>query len=37
VSEEYCEKNCSHDKKICAFENGISVDQVINGIKTLIN
>jgi len=37
VSEEYCNKNCSADKKICAFENGISIEQVIDGIKTLLN
>ena len=37
VSEDYCNKNCSPDKTICCFENGISVEQVINGIKTLIN
>ena len=37
VPEEYCNKNCSADKKICHFENGISIEQVINGIKTLIN
>ena len=37
VPEEYCNKNCSVDKNICSFENGISVAQVINGIKTLIN
>jgi ADP-heptose:LPS heptosyltransferase len=37
VPEEYCNKNCSPDKKICYIENGISVEQVINGIKTLIN
>ena len=37
VTEDYCNKNCSSDKTICCFENGISVQQVINGIKTLIN
>jgi heptosyltransferase-2 len=37
VSEEYCDKNCSPDKKICAFENGISVEQVVNAIKTLVS
>ena len=37
VAEDYCDKNCSADKKICSFENGISVQQVIDGIKTLIN
>jgi ADP-heptose:LPS heptosyltransferase len=37
VSGEYCDKNCSPDKEVCNFENGISVEQVINGIKTLLN
>jgi heptosyltransferase III len=37
VPEEYCNRHCSVDQKICSFEDGISVDQVINGIKTLIN
>jgi heptosyltransferase-2 len=37
VPEEYCNQNCSTDKEICSFENGISIEQVINGIKTLIN
>ena len=37
VSEEYCDKNCSPNKDICSFENGISVQQAIDGIKTLIN
>jgi heptosyltransferase-2 len=37
VAEEYCNKYCSPDKQTCSFENGISTDQVINGIKTLIN
>ena len=36
VPAEYCDKNCSKDNKICAFENGISIEQVIDGIKTLI-
>jgi ADP-heptose:LPS heptosyltransferase len=37
VSEEYCDKNCSPNKEKCNFENGISVEQVINGIITLLN
>jgi heptosyltransferase-2 len=37
VPEEYCNKNCSANKEICSFENGISVQQVIEGIKTLLN
>lgn len=32
VSEEYCDANCSYDKKICAFENGLQIDDVINNI-----
>jgi ADP-heptose:LPS heptosyltransferase len=36
VSEEYCNQNCSTNKDICSFENGISVQQVIDAIKTLI-
>ena len=37
VPEDYCNKYCSPDKTICSFENGISIEQVVNGIKTLIN
>ena len=37
VPEEYCNKNCSANKEICSFENGISIQQVIDGIKTLLN
>jgi ADP-heptose:LPS heptosyltransferase len=37
VPEEYCNKNCSPDKEICSFENGISVDQIVSEIKTLLN
>jgi heptosyltransferase-2 len=37
VPKDYCTKTCSQDQKNCAFENGISVQQVIDGIKTLIN
>jgi heptosyltransferase-2 len=37
VDSEYCDQNCSADKKICHFENGISVQQVIEAIKKLIN
>jgi ADP-heptose:LPS heptosyltransferase len=37
VPEEYCNKNCSANKEICSFENGISIQQVIEGIKTLLN
>jgi ADP-heptose:LPS heptosyltransferase len=37
VSKEYCDKNCSPNKEVCNFENGISIEQVINGIKTLLN
>lgn len=37
VPGEYCDRNCSQDKQTCNFENGIRIDQVINGIKTLLN
>ncbi|MBM4157927.1 MAG: glycosyltransferase family 9 protein [Ignavibacteria bacterium] len=28
VPKKYCEINCSEDKKICRFEDGISIDEV---------
>lgn len=34
ISEDYCKSNCSPDKKTCAFENGISIERVI---QILIN
>lgn len=37
VPEDYCNQNCSSNKKICCFENGISVQQVLDAIKQLIN
>lgn len=33
ISTEYCDKFCSKDKNTCAFENGISVSQVIDAVK----
>lgn len=32
VSRDYCDKNCSSDKEVCEFENGISIDEVIERI-----
>jgi heptosyltransferase-2 len=32
VSKEYCDKNCSFDKEVCEFENGISVEDVLKEI-----
>ena len=29
VSKEYCDSNCSEDKEVCAFENGISIHEVL--------
>ena len=29
VSEEYCSKNCSNDYKVCSFENGLTIEEVI--------
>jgi ADP-heptose:LPS heptosyltransferase len=36
VSEENCKKYCSADQNTCGIENGISVDEVIAGIKKLL-
>ncbi|MCU0373623.1 MAG: hypothetical protein MUE56_10330, partial [Ignavibacteria bacterium] len=33
VSEEFCDKHCSADKNTCAFEDGISIEQVLNHIN----
>jgi len=33
VTKEYCDANCSTDKKKCNFENGISVKEVIMNIN----
>ncbi|MCX7833182.1 MAG: glycosyltransferase family 9 protein [Ignavibacteria bacterium] len=33
VSEDYCETNCSKDKKDCKFENGIQIEEVLNYIN----
>ncbi|MBK9225836.1 MAG: glycosyltransferase family 9 protein [Ignavibacteria bacterium] len=32
VSKEYCDANCSADKEVCSFENGIGVEEVIREI-----
>ncbi|MDQ3193376.1 MAG: glycosyltransferase family 9 protein [Bacteroidota bacterium] len=32
VSKEYCDLNCSIDKEICNFEEGISIDEVLKNI-----
>ncbi len=32
ISKEYCDVNCSEDKEACSFENGISVEEVLNEI-----
>ncbi len=32
VSEEFCNANCSSDKKICKFEEGMKVEEVLNHI-----
>ncbi len=32
ISKEYCDVNCSKDKETCSFENGISVEEVLNEI-----
>ena len=36
VSDEYCRTHCSKDKEQCAFENGTSVETVIENIHKLI-
>lgn len=33
----YCDSHCGRDKKICKFEEGISTDEVLLAIKSLIN
>lgn len=32
VNKEFCDSNCSSDKEICNFENGITTEEVINHI-----
>lgn len=32
VSKEYCDLHCSRDKEVCEFENGISIQDVIDEI-----
>jgi len=36
VPEEYCNKHCSVDKEKCAFEEGITIDSVIESISQLL-
>ena len=36
VTEEYCRTHCSADQNSCAFEDGISIEQVISGMKKLL-
>ena len=33
VSEEFCDMHCSEDKNTCAFENGISIEEVLKHIN----
>ncbi|MEO8209342.1 MAG: glycosyltransferase family 9 protein [bacterium] len=33
VSKEFCDNNCSPDKEVCKFENGISITQVLENIN----
>lgn len=37
VPKEYCDRHCSQDKEKCAFEDGISIDEVIKNINKLLN
>ncbi len=32
VSKEFCDANCSSDKKICMIEEGLKVEDVLNNI-----
>jgi len=36
VPEAYCNANCSADKETCAFENGISIDRVMESLNKLL-
>ncbi|MDQ3019550.1 MAG: glycosyltransferase family 9 protein [Bacteroidota bacterium] len=33
VSKEFCDSNCSPDKEVCEFENGISIKEVLKKIN----
>ena len=33
VTKEYCDSHCSSDKKVCNFENGISIEEVLKHIE----
>jgi ADP-heptose:LPS heptosyltransferase len=37
VSEDYCKTHCSSDQNTCAFEDGISIDEVIENMKFLLS
>lgn len=37
VSEFFCDSHCSKDKQVCCIEDGITTDDVINAINSLIN
>jgi heptosyltransferase-2 len=37
VSAEYCRTHCSADQNTCVFEDGISIDQVIGGLRIFVN
>lgn len=37
VSKEYCDHNCSPDKELCNFENGITLNQVMAILTSLLN
>jgi heptosyltransferase-3 len=32
ISKEYCDANCSNDKEICNFENGLGIDEVMKNL-----
>jgi len=34
VSKKYCDENCSFDKEICNFENGISIQEVVASLNS---
>lgn len=36
VSEEYCNKHCSHDKEKCAIQTGLNEEDVLNAFEKLL-
>ncbi len=36
ISDEYCRSHCSADQNTCVFEDGISIEQVIESLKLLV-